>query len=71
MKSLAIKLLILFGATGLLPWVAFFVGQVGSKAALWAHVTGVVVVLALKGWDLLKSKKSKRSQELDGDSPKR
>ena len=60
MKRTAVKLLILFVATGLLPWVAFAIGQVGSKIALYAHVTGIVAVMVMKIWDLFKERRNSR-----------
>lgn len=72
MKKTVLKLLILFGATGLLPWVAYFIGQVGSRMALYAHVAGVSAVLLMKIWDVFKSRKDSGSREktLDDSPPK-
>lgn len=63
MKRTLIKLLILFVATGLLPWIGFVIGQVNSTWALAAHIVGVVAVLAMKVWDWF-SKRGK-SKTLD------
>jgi hypothetical protein len=65
MKRLVVKLLILLGATGLLPWVAFFIGQVGSRVALYAHVAGVGAIMMMKIYDLFKSRKRDRAKTLD------
>ena len=68
MKSLSIKLLILFGATGLLPWVAFFIGQVSSRVAIYAHIAGVSAVLLMKIYDLLKNRSSVKTVDDKGSS---
>ena len=68
MKRLALKLLIMLVATGLLPWVAFFVGQVDSRIAVYAHVVGMIAVVLMKVWDLFKERRAKKSSDLD-DKP--
>jgi len=55
--KLIVKLLILFVAAGLLPWIAFLVGQVGYRIAFYAHAFGVVVVAGMKLYEWLTSKK--------------
>jgi hypothetical protein len=51
------KLLILLSAGGLLPWIAFFFGQIGFTVAIWAHAVGSGAVLSMMVYDRMKKKK--------------
>jgi hypothetical protein len=57
MKKIIFKLLILLVAGGLLPWVAFFFGQIGSTIATWAHVVGSSAVMLMMIYDWMKKRK--------------
>jgi len=58
MRNIAVKLLILFVAGGLLPWVAFFFGQISSTIAIWAHGVGSGSVMLMMIYDWNKKRKT-------------
>jgi len=60
-----LKFLILFIATGLLPWVAFFIGQVSTRIAFYAHAFGVLVVCAMKLYEHFAGRKGERGTRQD------
>jgi membrane associated rhomboid family serine protease len=56
MKKFFLSTLILLMAGGLLPWIAFFIGQISSTVAIWAHAVGAGSVLLMMVYDRVKKR---------------